>query len=59
MVPNEMNELIMMDYKKFNACAQKDHFHMSFMDQMIGRLEGKGSIVFLINIRSPIIYISP
>lgn len=25
-VPNEMNELIMMDYKKFNACAQKDHF---------------------------------
>ncbi|XP_015160448.1 uncharacterized protein [Solanum tuberosum] len=50
MVPNAKNELIpirpvtgwrvCMDYHKLNAWTENDHFHMSFMDQMLDRLAG-------------------
>ena len=51
LVPNERNELVpllsvtelrdCMDYRKLNAWIEKDHFPMTFMDQMLHRLEGK------------------
>ena len=56
-VPNEKNELVrmrpvtgwrlFMDYRKLNAWTEKDHFPMSFMDQMLDRLVGKGWYYFL------------
>ena len=56
-VPDEKNELVQerlvtgwevcIDYRKFNAWTEKDHFSMPFMDQMLDRLAGKGWIVFL------------
>ena len=36
-----------MDYRKLNACAEKDHFSMPIMDQMLYRLTGKGWYYFL------------
>ena len=36
-----------MDYQKLNAWTKKDHFPMSFMDQMLDRLAGKGWYFFL------------
>ena len=60
-VPNEKNELVpmrpltgwrvCMDYWKLNAWTKKDHFPMSFMDQMLDRLAGKGWYYFLDHIR--------
>ncbi|XP_015162967.1 uncharacterized protein [Solanum tuberosum] len=51
-VPNAKNELVpmrpvtgwrvCMDYRKLNAWTEKDHFPMSFMDQMLDCLAGKG-----------------
>ena len=56
-VPNDKNELlpkrlvtgwrVCMDYDKLNAWTEKDHFLMSFMDQMLDRLAGKGWYYFL------------
>lgn len=56
-VPNEKNELVplrpvtgwrvCMDYRKLNAWTQKNHFLMSFMDQMLDRLAGRGWYYFL------------
>ncbi|KAF3635485.1 hypothetical protein FXO37_25969 [Capsicum annuum] len=56
-VANEKNELIplrpvtgwrvCMDYRKLNSWTLKDHFPMSFMDQMPDRLAGKGWFYFL------------
>ncbi|XP_047267589.1 uncharacterized protein LOC124898017 [Capsicum annuum] len=50
-VPNEKNDLVplrpftrwrvCMDYRNLNAWTQKDHFSMSFMDQMLDRLTGR------------------
>ena len=36
-----------MDYRKLNAWTEKDHFPISFMDQMLDRLAGKGWYYFL------------
>ena len=46
-VPNERNELVLMwpvtgwrvcmEYRNLNACTEKDHFPMPFMDQMLDR----------------------
>ena len=36
-----------MDYQKLNAWTDKDHFPVSFMDQMLDRLAGKGWYYFL------------
>ena len=36
-----------MDYRKLNVWTEKDHFHMTFMDQMLDRLAGKGWYCFL------------
>ena len=57
MVPNEKNELVpmrpvtgwrvCMDYHKLNASTEKDHFPMTFMDQMLDRLARKGWYYFL------------
>ena len=38
---------VCMDYRKLNACTEKDHFPMPFMDQMLDRLAGKGWYYFL------------
>ncbi|KAH0679182.1 hypothetical protein KY284_020267 [Solanum tuberosum] len=56
-VPNVKNELVSvrpmtgwtvcMDYRKLNAWTENDHFPMSFMDQMLDRLAGKGCYCFL------------
>ena len=56
-VPNEKNELVpmrpvtgwrvCMDYHKLNSWTEKYHFPMSFMDQMLDRLAGKGWYYFL------------
>ena len=57
MVTDEKNELFPMrlatgwrvciDYQKLNAWTDKDHFPVSFMDQMLDRLAGKGWYYFL------------
>ncbi|GKE88147.1 reverse transcriptase domain-containing protein [Tanacetum coccineum] len=56
-VANEENELIStrlvtgwrvcIDYRKLNEATQKDHFPLSFMDQMIERLAGNELYCFL------------
>nr|XP_016475455.1 PREDICTED: RNA-directed DNA polymerase homolog [Nicotiana tabacum] len=56
-VQNENNELIStrtitgwqicMDYKKLNKTTQKDHFPLSFIDQMLDRLAGRSHYCFL------------
>ena len=35
------------DYRKLNASIEKDHFPMTFMDQMLDKLIGKGCYCFL------------
>lgn len=52
MVPNSKKELVLMilvtgwrvsvDCRKLNEWKKKDHFPMSFMDQMLDSLAGKG-----------------
>lgn len=39
---------VCMDYRNMNAGTQKDHFPMSFMDQMLDRLAGREWYYFLI-----------
>nr|GEU48290.1 DNA-directed DNA polymerase [Tanacetum cinerariifolium] len=56
-VPNENNELILtrlvtgwrvcIDYRKLNDATRKDHFPLSFMDQMLERLAGNEFYCFL------------
>nr|GFC19911.1 reverse transcriptase domain-containing protein [Tanacetum cinerariifolium] len=56
-VENEENELILtrlvtgclvcIDYRKLNEATRKDHFHLSFMDQMLERLAGNQYYCFL------------
>ena len=56
-IHNEKNELIStrtitgwrmcIDYKKLNQTTRKDHFLLSFMDQMLERLAGKAYYCFL------------
>ncbi|XP_060202629.1 uncharacterized protein LOC132631046 [Lycium barbarum] len=56
-VPNAKNELISthtvtgwrvcMDYRKLNSATCKDHFPMSFIDQMLDRLAGRSYYCFL------------
>nr|GFA90985.1 reverse transcriptase domain-containing protein [Tanacetum cinerariifolium] len=56
-VENEENELIpthlvtgwrvCIDYRKLNEATQKDHFPLSFMDQMLERLAGNEYYCFL------------
>ena len=36
-----------MDYRKLNVWTEKDHFPLTFMDQMLDRLAGKGWYCFL------------
>ena len=55
--PNERNKLVpmrtltgwrvCMDYKKFSAWTEKDHFHMPFMDCILERLARNGLYFFL------------
>ena len=57
MVSNEHNELIptwvttgwrvCIDYRKLNASTRKDHFPLSFMDQMLERVAGHEFYCFL------------
>lgn len=57
MVSNSSNEFIPMrpvtywkvciDYRKFNTQTEKDYFPISFIDQMLDRLAGKGWYYFL------------
>ena len=56
-VANKKNELIpsrtvtgwrvCMDYKKLNKSTRKDHFPLSFIDQMLDKLDGKKYYCFL------------
>ena len=56
-VPNERNKLVpmrpvtgwrvCMDYQTLNAWTENDHFRMSFIDQVLDRLAGKGWYCFL------------
>ncbi|XP_049357117.1 uncharacterized protein LOC125821793 [Solanum verrucosum] len=56
-VPNEKGELVSMrpvtrwrvcmDYQKLNSWTKKDHFPMSFMDQMLDRHSKRGLYCFL------------
>nr|GFC08035.1 reverse transcriptase domain-containing protein [Tanacetum cinerariifolium] len=56
-VENEENELILnrlviewrvcIDYRKLNEATRKDHFSLSFMDQMLERLAGNEYYCFL------------
>jgi len=56
-IHNEKNELIptrtvtgwrmCIDYRKLNQATRKDHFPLSFMDQMLERLAGKAYYCFL------------
>ena len=36
-----------VDYRKLNLATRKDHFPLSFMDQMLGHLAGKSFYYFL------------
>nr|GEV95755.1 reverse transcriptase domain-containing protein [Tanacetum cinerariifolium] len=55
-VENEDNELILtrlvtgwrvcIDFRKLNEATSKDHFPLSFMDQMLERLAGKSVLLF-------------
>ena len=56
-VRNEKNELIpfrtltgwhiCMNYQKLNDATRKDHYPISFIDQMFDRIEGKEYYYFL------------
>ncbi|XP_052189905.1 uncharacterized protein LOC127799723 [Diospyros lotus] len=56
-VANERNELVPMqvqnswrvciDYRRLNQATRKDHFPLSFIDQMLERLAGKSHYCFL------------
>ncbi|XP_070004660.1 uncharacterized protein [Nicotiana sylvestris] len=56
-VKNDNNELIStrtvtgwricMDYRKLNLATRKDHFPLSFIDQMLDRLAGRSHFCFL------------
>jgi len=56
-VKNDNNELIptktitgwrvCMDYRKLNTATRKDHFSLSFIDQMLERLAGHAYYCFL------------
>lgn len=56
-VLDEKNELVSMrpitwwrgcmDYRMLNSWTQKDHFPMSFMDQMLERLADSGWYIYL------------
>ena len=56
-IRNEENELILartvigwrvcIDYIKLNTTTRKDHFPLSFIDQMLDRLEGHPHLCFL------------
>ncbi|XP_055822138.1 uncharacterized protein LOC129890658 [Solanum dulcamara] len=56
-ITNEKNELIptrtvtgwciCMDYRKLNDATRKDHYHVSFIDQILDRLEGQEYYCFL------------
>ena len=39
-----------VDYRKPNLSAQKDHFSLPFMDQILERLVGESFIAFLMDI---------
>lgn len=57
MITNEKNELILtriiigwrvcMDYRKLNDATRKDHFPLSFIDQMLERFAGDAYYCFL------------
>ena len=63
-VANENNELIptrvtsgwrvCIDYRKLNAGTRKDHFPLPFVDQMLERVAGMNSIVFLMGTQGTI-----
>ena len=63
-VANENNELIptrvtsgwrvCIDYRKLNAGTRKDHFPLLFVDQMLERVQGMNSIVFLMGTQGTI-----
>ena len=56
-IRNEKNDLILtrtvtgwrmcIDYRKMNDATRKDHFPLSFMDQMLERLAGQSFYCFL------------
>ncbi|XP_070054898.1 uncharacterized protein [Nicotiana tomentosiformis] len=60
-IKNENNELIptrtitgwrvCIDYRRLNVATRKDHFPLSFIDQMLERIAGYGFTVFLIVIQ--------
>ena len=66
-VENEKNELIptrtvtgwrvCMDYRKLNKATRKDHFPLSFIDQMLDRLAGHDIIVFWMAIQGIIRFV--
>lgn len=57
MVPNEKGQMvstrpiiewrICMDYQKLNTSMKKDNFPLPFIDQILGRLTGRGWYYFL------------
>ena len=56
-VENEVGELILkrmddgwrvcIDYKKLNSATRKDHFPLTFIDQMLKRIAGHAYYYFL------------
>ena len=69
MVKNENNELlptrivigwrICIDYRKLNKVTRKDHFPLSFIDQMLDRLVGNEYFVFWMDIQVRIRFLLP
>lgn len=68
-VHNEKNELVLtrlvmrwrgyIDYHKMNTWMQKDHFYMSFIDQKLDHLVGRGWYCFLASYQGIIRFVSP